>query len=134
MAAGKPVVSRLPAHALDHEVARNTAMTAAVMPSVLAIPASKAPSRRLLDFRPVLRNRTAMGWIVGYTVHTWELSALRAWGVTFLAAVCASQGAPSWLPDPTVLFTIAGLAGIAVSVTGNETAQRWGVRASSPLR
>jgi MFS family permease len=47
-------------------------------------------------------------------------------GVTFLAAVCASQGAPSWLPDPTVLFTVAGLAGIAVSVTGNETAQRWG--------
>jgi MFS family permease len=101
-------------------------IAAAVMPSVLAVPASKAPSRRLLDFRPVLRNRTAMGWIVGYTVHTWELSALRAWGVTFLAAVCASQGAPSWLPDPTVLFTIAGLAGIAVSVTGNETAQRWG--------
>ena len=67
-----------------------------------------------------------MGWIVGYTVHTWELSALRAWGVTFLAAVCASQGAPSWLPDPTALFTIAGLAGISVSVTGNEAAQRWG--------
>jgi len=25
-----------------------------------------------------------------------------------------------------VLFTVAGLAGIAVSITGNETAQRWG--------
>jgi len=25
-----------------------------------------------------------------------------------------------------VLFTLAGLAGIAVSITGNETAQRWG--------
>jgi MFS family permease len=95
------------------------------MPSALAVPA-KAPSRRLLDFRPVLRNRAVIGWIVGYTVHTWGLSALRAWGVTFLAAVCASQGAPSWLPDPAVLFTIAGLAGIAVSITGNETAQRWG--------
>ena len=35
------------------------------------------------------------------------------------------QGAPSWLPDATVLFTVAGLAGIAVSITGNETAQRW---------
>ena len=93
------------------------------MPSVAA---TKAPSRRLLDFRPVLRNRAAMGWIVGYTVHTWELSALRAWGVTFLAAVCASQGATRWLPGPTVLFTVAGLAGIAVSVTGNETAHRWG--------
>jgi MFS family permease len=97
-----------------------------VMPSALAVPATKAPSRKLLDFRPVLRNRAAMGWIIGYTVHTWELSALRAWGVTFLVTVCASQGTPSWLPDPTVLFTIAGIAGIAVSVTGNETAQRWG--------
>jgi hypothetical protein len=27
-----------------------------------------------------LRNRAAVGWIVGYTVHTWELAALRAWG------------------------------------------------------
>jgi hypothetical protein len=34
-----------------------------------------------------------MGWIIGYTVHTWELSALRAWGVTFLAAISASEGA-----------------------------------------
>ena len=74
----------------------------------------------------MLRNRAAVGWIVGYTIHTWELSALRAWGVTFLAAVWASQGAPSWLPDPTVLFTVAGFAGIAFSITGNETAQRWG--------
>jgi len=101
-------------------------IAATVMPSVLGVPTTKAPSRRLLDFRPVLRNRAAMGWIVGYTVHTWELSALRAWGVTFLAAVCANQGAPRWLPDPTVLFTLAGLAGIAFSITCNETAQRWG--------
>jgi MFS family permease len=28
--------------------------------------------------------------------------------------------------DPTVLLTVAGLAGIAVSITGNETARRWG--------
>jgi MFS family permease len=100
-------------------------IAATVMPSAATVSAAIAASRRLLDFRPVLRNRAAMGWIIGYTVHTWELSALRAWGVTFLAAACA-QGAPSWLPDPTVLFTVAGLAGIAVSVTGNETAQRWG--------
>jgi MFS family permease len=85
-----------------------------------------APSRRLLDFRPVLCNRAAMGWIVGYTVHTWELAALRAWGVTFLTVAIARQGAPAWLPDATVLFTLAGFAGIAVSIAGNETAQRWG--------
>jgi hypothetical protein len=30
------------------------------------------------------------------------------------------------LPTPTVLFTIAGLAGIAVSISGNEMSQRFG--------
>jgi MFS family permease len=54
------------------------------------------------------------------------LAALRAWGVTFLAAVIAARGAPSWLPDAAILFTLAGLVGIAISITGNETAQRWG--------
>ena len=67
-----------------------------------------------------------MAWIAGYTVHTWELAALRAWGVTFLAMVIAREGAPAWFPSPTILFTLAGLAGIVVSITGNETAQRWG--------
>uniref|UniRef100_UPI00195406D6 hypothetical protein n=1 Tax=Providencia stuartii TaxID=588 RepID=UPI00195406D6 len=51
----------------------------------------------LLDFRPVLRNRAAMAWITGYTVHTWELAALRAWAVTFLSLVIARDGAPGWL-------------------------------------
>jgi hypothetical protein len=67
-----------------------------------------------------------MAWIAGYTVHTWELAALRAWGVTFLTTTAARLGAPSWLPDPTILFTAAGLLGIVVSITGNETAQRRG--------
>ena len=80
----------------------------------------------LLDFRPVLRNRAAMAWIAGYTVHTWELAALRAWGVTFLAASIAWHGAPAWLPGPNTIFTAAGLLGIAVSLTGNEVAQRFG--------
>ncbi|MBN8945262.1 MAG: MFS transporter [Rhizobiales bacterium] len=31
----------------------------------------------LLDFRPVFRNRAAMAWIAGYTVHTWELAGCR---------------------------------------------------------
>jgi MFS family permease len=85
-----------------------------------------APVHALLDFRPVWRNRAAMAWIAGYTVHTWEMAALRAWGVTFFATVIAWHGAPAWLPTPTTLFTAAGLAGVFVSILGNETAQRWG--------
>lgn len=103
------------------------AIGAAVMPGQ---PTRRTDETRtpeaLLDFRPVLRNRAALGWIIGYTVHTWELAALRAWAVTFLAAIIATHGAPSWLPPPTVIFTVAGLMGIAISVFGNETAQRFG--------
>nr|WP_255574830.1 MFS transporter [Caldovatus aquaticus] len=108
------------------------AVAAAVVPGALPPRADRdeaaLPRRALLDFRPVLRNRRAMAWIAGYTVHTWELAALRTWAVTFLAAAAARQdaGAPDWLPGPTALFTLAGLAGIAVSVAGNETAQRLG--------
>ena len=101
------------------------AIAAAVMPAML--PARSSPHRAaLLDFRPVFRNRRAMAWIAGYTVHTWELAAVRAWAVTFLAATVARLGAPAWMPKPAVLFTAIGLVSIAVSITGNETAQRYG--------
>jgi MFS family permease len=87
---------------------------------------AEKPSRRLLDYRPVFRNRPALAWIAGYTVHTWEMAVVRAWAVTFFAVVIAWHGSPAWLPDPTMLFTLAGLAGVLVSITGNESAQRWG--------
>ncbi|WP_052214844.1 MFS transporter [Belnapia sp. F-4-1] len=102
------------------------AIAAAMMPRDLPPRPGAGPRRTLLDFRPVFRNRRAMAWIVGYTVHTWELAALRGWAVSFLAATEARLGAPAWMPSPAVLFTAAGLAGVAVSVTGNETAQKYG--------
>jgi len=108
-----------------------TALMAVVI-AVLAMPnkppahAKSSSPRALLDFRPVFRNRAAMAWIAGYTFHTWEMAGLRAWGVTFLTLAAAQAGAPSWLPSPTVTFTIAGLAGIVVSIFGNEMSQRMG--------
>lgn len=62
----------------------------------LAPEANPSPSR-LLDFRPVLRNRPAMGYILGYAVHMWELFAFRSWVVAFLA-FAATMPAP--LPMP----------------------------------
>jgi len=97
-----------------------------VMPAAAPAHAKGGGPRALLDFRPVLRNRAAMAWIAGYTFHTWEMAGLRAWGVTFLALATAQAGAPSWLPAPTVLFTIANFVGIAVSILGNEMSQRLG--------
>jgi predicted MFS family arabinose efflux permease len=97
-----------------------------VMPKEVPEHSRSKGSRSLLDFRPVFRNHRAMAWIAGYTVHTWEMAAVRAWGVTFLTITAAQAGSPSWFPTPTILLTVAGLIGIAVSVSGNESAQRYG--------
>lgn len=107
-----------------------SALTALVLASLVMPKGAPKHSRgtitSLLDFRPVFRNRRAMAWIAGYTVHTWEMAALRAWGVTFLTVTAAQAGSPSWLPSPAILLAVAGLIGIAVSVSGNESAQRFG--------
>src|SRR5437899_6734251 len=54
---------------------------------------SSGPRAALLDFRPVLRNRSALAYSLAYCVHTWEMSALRAWVVTFLTFAVAQSGA-----------------------------------------
>ena len=100
-------------------------IAALVVPGAAPKPTA-APLRMLLDYRPVFRNRPAMAWIAGYTVHTWEMAVLRAWGVTFFATAIAWHGAPEWLPTPTTLFTCAGFVGVAISISGNEAAQRFG--------
>jgi MFS family permease len=102
------------------------AIALVVMPGKAPLQAKAASPHALLDFRPVFRNRAAMAWIAGYTFHTWEMAGLRAWGVTFLTLVAAQSGAPAWFPTPTVLFTMAGFVGIAVSIFGNELSQRFG--------
>lgn len=96
-----------------------------VMPNKSSVHAKTDP-RALLDFRPVFRNRAAMAWIAGSTFHTWEMAGLRAWGVTFLTLSATQAGSLSWLPNPTILFTIAGFVGIAMSILGNEMSQRFG--------
>jgi predicted MFS family arabinose efflux permease len=110
------------------------AMSAAVAWLVVALlvhpqetRASPAGDGHLYDFRPVLRNRSAMAYAIAYCVHTLEMSALRGWGVAFLAYVAASTGAsPAIVLSPAIVATGLGLIGTAVSVAGNEAAIRFG--------
>jgi MFS family permease len=91
-------------------------------------PARAAAGVRLFDFRPVLRNRSAMAYSIAYCVHTLEMSALRGWGVAFLGFVALSAGASEQLLPPTLVLTALGLIGTAASVIGNEAAIRFGRR------
>ena len=82
----------------------------------------------LLDFRPILRNRSALAYSLAYCVHTWEMSALRAWVVTFLT-FSAAQGTGTWTPiAPATVASVMGLLGVWASVWGNELAIRFGRR------
>jgi len=86
------------------------------------------PRSALLDFRPILRNRSALAYSVAYCVHTWEMSALRGWVVTFLT-FAAARTPGAWTPlAPATVATVMGLLGVWASVYGNELAMRFGRR------
>jgi len=90
--------------------------------------APSGPRGALLDFRPVLRNRSALAYSLAYCVHTWEMSALRAWVVTFLTFAGAQGAGGVQLLAPATVASGMGLLGVWASVWGNELAIRFGRR------
>ena len=89
-------------------------------------PVAPAPSsRRLLDFKPVFRNRPAMGFILGYGAHCFELYALRTWIVAFWTFVAARNGGSALL-EPMTVSVIAAVLAMPASIIGNEAAIRFG--------
>ena len=111
-------------------------LTAAIawLTVALTLPARTAPAKvstALFDFRPALRNRSAVAYSLAYCVHTLEMNALRGWGVAFLTWVAASTGLSAGLLSPAVVITVLGLLGTAMSVLGNEASIRLGAGAWS---
>ncbi|MDJ0935244.1 MAG: MFS transporter [Kiloniellales bacterium] len=84
----------------------------------------------VLDFRPVLANARAMAYVLAYTLHNWELFALRSWIVGFLVFAQAQQAGDAfgvgW--SATVLAAVLNLLALPASVLGNEVAERFGRR------
>jgi predicted MFS family arabinose efflux permease len=79
----------------------------------------------LLDFRPVLRNRAALGYILGYGAHCFELYGIRTWIVAFWTFVVARND-DSALVGPITVSVIVTLLSLPASVLGNEAALRYG--------
>lgn len=103
-------------------------MVVLLVPRGPARAAKPADGGGLFNFLPVLRNRSAMAYAIGYCVHTLEMSALRGWGVAFLGYVAASTEAGGAALSPATVMTLLGLVGVAASVAGNEAAIRIGRR------
>ncbi|MDR2239407.1 MAG: MFS transporter [Zoogloeaceae bacterium] len=83
---------------------------------------------RLLDPRPVLRDRAVLGYVLGYAAHSWELFGLRTWLVAFIgfAYALSPQADIPW--SATTAAAAIGLLGIPASIFGNEIAARVGRR------
>jgi MFS family permease len=98
---------------------------------LMMVPASGARiaevPRMLLDFRPVLKTREAMAYVLGYTGHVWELFSMRSWIVAFLAFSQSLQPSETiW--NITLIAAIVNLLGLPSSLGGNELAVRFGRR------
>ena len=92
-------------------------------------PARKPQEEHLFDFRPVLRNRPALAYTLGYAAHIWELFGFRAWLVAFLVFVFTQQPALAAGPwTPTQVATVILLLGMPASILGNEAATALGRR------
>jgi predicted MFS family arabinose efflux permease len=103
-------------------------LIALAMPPRAHKPERAASAPALFDFRPVLKNRSAMAYAIAYGLHTLEMSALRGWGVAFLAYVAASTGASPNALSPATTLTLLGLMGTFASLAGNEAAIYFGRR------
>lgn len=89
--------------------------------------AAHAASPALLDFRPVLANRTTRYYILGYALHNYELFGQRAWMVAFLVFAATLQPADAAMViSAATLAAIINLCGPLMSVTGNELSLRFG--------
>ena len=81
-----------------------------------------------LDFRPALRNRSALGYMLGYAAHCWELFGFRSWMVAFMFFSLSLQPQINSKFSPQSLVTLILLAGVPASILGNEGALHWGRR------
>jgi predicted MFS family arabinose efflux permease len=78
-----------------------------------------------LDFRPVIKNRAAVGYILGYGAHCFELYGMRTWIVSFWTFV-AARNADNVLLGPIAISVLITLLSLPASVLGNEAALRFG--------
>ncbi|MGQ0684977.1 MFS transporter [Bradyrhizobium sp.] len=92
--------------------------------SVLLQPVEPKPSAgRLLNFAPVVRNTSAMGFVLGYGAHCFELYGIRTWIVAFWTFVVAKH---QTVLTPLIVSFVFSILAMPASILGNELALKLG--------
>jgi len=79
---------------------------------------SARANRHPLDFRPVFHNRPALAYIWGYTGHSYELFAYRAWIVAFLLFAANASNTVITLEAVAGFAALFSLLGMPASIIG----------------
>lgn len=89
----------------------------------------EASDRHPLDFRPLLTNRPALGFIIAAAGHTFEFSAMRSWMTAFLVFAMTQHGlgAVYGLGAATVA-ALTNFVTLPASMTGAAFGRRFGQR------
>lgn len=104
----------------------------AIVMSFWMIPATPPPAERpvtaLFDYRPVLRNRRALGLSILYGLHNMELVAFSSWLIPFFVYSQSIQVAGSWGSELNLgsVAAMVSIIALPASIIGNEIAQRIG--------
>ncbi len=93
----------------------------------------RATTGHALDFRPIMRNREAMSYVIGYAAHNWEVFGFHGWVVAFLTFRLTMGGdfaqqeiGLSATEATTLLLFIA----VPAAIFGNEIGNALGRRRS----
>ena len=103
------------------------ALVATLVPAAPVAPMNVGSVISTFDVRPVLRRPATMAYVLGYAAHMWELFAVRAWIVAFLAW-CFSQHPDGSAWSATRIAALVNLIGMPASVLGNEWSVKLGRR------
>lgn len=85
----------------------------------------KPVTGRLINFAPVLQNKPAMGFVLGYGAHCFELYGIRTWLVAFWTFV-AMRNEGSAILTPIVISVLFSVLAMPASIVGNEIALKIG--------
>jgi len=101
-------------------------LVAVVVPAAPPKEPPKTSPWAVLDFRPVLRNHAALGFMLAYLVVVWVLSANRSWMVAFLEFSSSQQGDGAMVWSAVTCAAVMNLLGLPATILGNEAAIKHG--------
>ena len=79
----------------------------------------------------MFQNTKAMGFVLGYGAHCFELYGIRTWLVAFWTFVAIRNGQTSIL-TPIVVSVVFSLLAMPASILGNELALKFGRHRAIP--